>query len=139
MSSHSMPFFDSAEAATLHAIQASEKDPKQIASALWPDKSVPAARTALLNALNENRAERLTADQHMFVANYCGQYDWLYYASHKCRHSRPHQLTPEAETARINQALQDKARELRGLLDAIDSINAQVPERPSAHLSVVGA
>ncbi|MEN8821966.1 MAG: hypothetical protein ABF271_12775 [Abyssibacter sp.] len=137
MSSHSMPFFDSAEAATLHAIQASGKDPKQIAAALWPDKSVPAARTALLNALNENRAERLTADQHMFVANFCGQYDWLYYASHKCRHSRPHQLTPEAETARINQALQEKARELRGLLDAIDGLNTQKPAPAASPFRVV--
>lgn len=122
MSQQILPFFDSAEAATKHAIEASGKDPKEVGHALWPDKSPAAARTALLNALNENRAERLTADQHVFVANYCRRYDWLYYVAMQCSHSRPEHVTPAEVAARLQQQLFAKTDELRGLLTQIDAL-----------------
>ena len=123
-----MPFFESAEAATRHAIEASGKDPKEVASALFPDKTVSAARTLLLNALNENRAERLTADQHIFVANTCKQYHWLYFAAFKCGHTRPEQITPEARTAKLQSALFARASDMAKVLREIEDLRNAIAE-----------
>lgn len=123
---HALPFHESAEAATKHAIAASGKTVKQVGAALWPDKSADAARTALSNALNENRDERLTADQHIFIANFCGQYDWLYYAAHQCSHARPAQETPQARAAEVQAALFAKAAELRSLLNQIEALEPKL-------------
>ena len=126
MTQHALPFFDSSEAATKYAIEASGKDPKDVAHALWPDKSPAAARTALLNALNENRAERLTADQHVFIANYCRRYDWLYFVAMQCSHSRPEHITPAEVAARLQQQLFAKTDELRGLLSQIEALKPKL-------------
>jgi hypothetical protein len=111
-----MPFFESAEAATKHAIQASGKEIKDVASALWADKTVTRAQTDLLNALNENRAERLTADQHTFIANYCQRFEFLYYVAHRCSHARPAQVTPEARQAQQQESFRRLAGEMKALL-----------------------
>lgn len=126
MTAESFPFFDSSEAATRHAIEASGRDPKDVAHALWPDKNVAAARTALLNALNENRPERLTADQHAFVARYCQRYDWLYYVCYQLSHSRPVPQTAADQAAQIQTALFSKAEEMRGLLNQIELLKPKL-------------
>ena len=122
MSQESMPFFDSAEAATKHAIHSSGRNPKDVGSALFPDKTPDAARTALLNALNENRSERLTADQHIFIANYCQRFDWLYYCAHQCSHARPEQVTPEAKAAHIQAALVETVGQMKSLIGQFEAL-----------------
>jgi len=114
--------FDSSEAATRHAITASGRDPKDVGHALWPDKSPPAARTALLNALNESRAERLTADQHLFVARYCGDFSWLYYVCARANHSRPVLQAPENRALEILQRVDACKADLRGLLAQLENL-----------------
>ena len=114
-----LPFFDSAEAATRHAIEASGKTLKEVAVALWPDKTNDAARTLLANCLNENRPERLTADQHAFIAAFCGRFDWLYYLCHKCSHSRPEPIAPEDQRARLQ-------REFINSVDRLEIIRQQL-------------
>lgn len=126
MSNESFPFFESSEAATRHAIEASGRDMKDVAHALWPDRNPLAARTLLLNALNENRAERLTADQHAHVARICGRYDWLYYVCYQLGHSRPVPQTPADQAAEIQHALFKKAEEMRGLLNQIEQLKPKL-------------
>lgn len=121
-----MPWFDSAEAATKHAIQASGKNPKDVGNALWPDKTAAAAQTALLNALNENRNERLTADQHIFIANYCGRFDWLYYSAMQCNHSRPNPVTPEAKSAELQAEIVKAFGQMKGLISQFESLQQKV-------------
>lgn len=110
---HAMPWFESSEEATKHAIQASGKNLKTVASALWPDKSPTRAHTDLANALNESRPERLTADQHIFIANLCGQFDWLYFAADQCSHSRPHAIAKEDRQAQLQRDFIDAVKHLR--------------------------
>lgn len=105
MSQSELPFFDSAEAATRHSIEASGKSLKEVASALWPDRNIEAARTLLANCLNENRPERLTCDQHAFVAIFCARFDWLYYVCHRAGHSQPTAQTPEDQKAQVEAAI----------------------------------
>lgn len=126
MTQESMPFFDSAEEATRHAILVSGKNPKSVGAALWPDKTAEAARTALMNALNPNRDERLTADQHLFVANFCSQYDYVYYVCHRCNHSRPKLQTPEDQLERLRQDFYAATDLMKDLVSQIDSAKARL-------------
>lgn len=125
MTQQAMPFFDTAEEATKHAIHASGKSIKQVACALWPDKSPAAAQTALANALNEARSERLTFDQHIFIANYCGQFDVLRYAAHNCDHSQPIPQSPQEKAAQIQAALFAQLPSLRGMLEQLEALHAR--------------
>lgn len=125
MSQSELPFFDSAEAATRHAIEASGKTLKEVAGALWPDRNVEAARTLLANSLNDNRPERLTADQHIFIANYCRRYDWLYFACHSCSHSRPIQQTPEERKAQVEAAVLETVEHMRDLVKRYEGLLPQ--------------
>ncbi|MGB1561580.1 MAG: hypothetical protein ACPHN2_08795 [Sinimarinibacterium flocculans] len=125
MTQQRMPFFESAEDATRYAIAASGKAPKQIACALWPDKSPAAAHTALMNALNEGRSERLTFDQHLFIANFTGQYDVLRYAAHQCDHSQPVPQAPEEKAAQLQALLFQRAGELESVLASIKQLQAR--------------
>lgn len=126
MSQQRMPFFESAEDATRFAIAASGKAPKQIACALWPDKSPAAAHTALMNALNEGRSERLTFDQHLFVATYTGQFDVLRYAAMLCDHSQPVPQAPQEKAAQLQAALFSQAANLKGLLQQIEALQPKL-------------
>lgn len=125
MSESASPVFDSAEAATKHAIHASGHSVKAVASALWPDRSPAAAHTALLNALNENRAERLTFDQHLFVANFCHRFDLLHYAATRCNHTPPQPCTPAQQVAQIQAAICNQSDQLRALLTQLDLLRSK--------------
>lgn len=107
MSQQVLPFFDSDKAATKFAIQASGKAVKEVAAALWPNKTVERAQTDLLNALNDNRESQLSSEEHCFIANFCGQYDWLHYVAHRCSHSRPVRQTPAERSAQVQQVIEE--------------------------------
>lgn len=126
MNQQVMPFFESAEAATKHAIQVSGKTVKQVAAMLWPGKTVDAAQTRLANCLNESREEKLTADEHCRIADCCDSYEFLYYLCHRLNHSRPVQQTPTEQAAQLQAALFSKTDELRGLLAAIDLLKPKL-------------
>lgn len=119
MTQQSLPFFESDKAATKYAIQSSGKTPKAVAHALWPNKTVDRAQTDLLNALNDGRDEQLSTDEHIFVATYCGQFDWLFYVCHRCAHSRPVAQSPEEVSAQLQAALFQKADELDSVIQQI--------------------
>jgi hypothetical protein len=116
------PFYSTAEEATHHAILASGKNPKQVGCALYPDKTPEAAATALRNALNPNRDERLTADQHIFIANYVQRFDYVYYVAHRCNHSRPKHETPAEKAAELQEILFQKAEELTRVLEQVNKL-----------------
>lgn len=122
MSQQAMPFFESDKAATKYAIQASGKTPKEVAAALWPNKTVERAQTDLLNALNENRDSQLSTDEHIFIANYCGQFDWLYFSCHRCCHSRPVAQTPEDRKAQVEAAILETVDKMRALVKQFESV-----------------
>ena len=126
MTQQAMPFFESDKAATKYAIQASGKSMKDVAHVLWPMKTVERAQTDLLNALNDNRNEQLSTDEHISVARYCGQFDWLYYASHRCSHSRPMPVTPAEQAAVLQAALFDKAEELEKILAQVAQLKPKL-------------
>lgn len=118
-----LPFFESDKAATKYAIQQSGKSPKDVAHALWPNKTVERAQTDLLNALNENRESQLSTDEHIFIANLCGQYDWLYFACHRCSHSRPVAQTPDEQKAQVEAAILETVDRMERLVKDFKAIS----------------
>ena len=132
MNQQSMPFFDSAEAATKHAIQSSGKSIKQVAAHLWPGKTLDAAQTRLANCLNDSRDEKLTADEHAAVAEFCDSYEWLYYIAHRLNHSRPVQQTPEEKASQVQAAIVQTANQMRALLNQFDALQQPVKLRAVA-------
>lgn len=121
----SMPFFESAEAATKHAIQASGKTVKQVASHLWPGKSVDAAQTRLANCLNDSREEKLTADEHASIAVFCNSFEFLHYLCHRLNHSQPVKQTPEDQAAQVQAAIVETAGQMKVLLGRFETLQNQ--------------
>lgn len=119
-SQHAMPFYESAEDATQHAIRSSGKAPKAIASALWPSLAQASAYARLMNALNPDKAEKLTADEHAFIAEFCGQFDFLHYLAHRLSHSRPEPVAPEDQHARLQREFVAAVQHLSVLQKQLD-------------------
>lgn len=126
MTQQALPIYETGEEATKAAILNSGKTMQQVGHALWPERSVEAAATLLRNALNPNRDERLTSDQHLFVANFTGDYSWLYYCAHRCGHSQPVPVAPEDEQARLQREFVDAVRALGELQRRLDQNGARL-------------
>lgn len=132
MSQDVLPFFDSDKQATAHAILLSGKSRKDVAHALWSHKTVDRALSDLNVALNENRDEQLSSDEHAFIANYTGQYCWLHYACYRCSHSRPHLETPAEQVAEAQAAVFSEARAIVGRLNALLSLEPKLQKKARA-------
>lgn len=128
MTQETMPFFDSAEEATTHAIHASGQTFKQVGCAVYPEKTAEAAATALRNALNPNRDERLTFDQHLLIARHCNHYAVLRYACFKTSHSQPVIQTPTEEAARLQQQLFTVADQFKSLLAQVETLKPRLQQ-----------
>jgi hypothetical protein len=98
-----MPFFESAEDATHSAIIASRKPLKEVALSLWPSMKMDSAYARLRGALNHDRPEKLSADEHIFIANHCEQYHFLHYIENQCHHAGSQRVTPADELAHLQQ------------------------------------
>lgn len=116
-----MPFFESAENATYSAILASRKPLKEVALALWPSMKMDSAYARLKGALNEDRPEKLTADEHVFIANHCQQYHFLHYIEHQCHHAGTQAVAPEDELANLQH---DIVKGQHALTQALNRYNA---------------
>lgn len=132
MTQEAMPFFDSAEDATRYAVQASGKSPKAVAAALWPSLKADSAYARFMNALNPEKPEKLTADEHAFVAEFCQRFEFLYFMAHRLGHSRPVLQLPENQIAELQDALFAKGDELKSILAQIALIKPKLNRRPQA-------
>lgn len=110
-----MPFYESAEDATHSAILRSRIPPKEIAHALFPDLKMDSAYARLMGSIKHSRPEKLTADQHIFIANYCQEYDFLYYCAQNCHHSQPVSVEPEDELVRQEREFIESVKRLEKL------------------------
>jgi len=115
-------FHPSAEDATAAAIHKSGKAMKQIASDLWPSLKMDTAYARLRGCLNQERPEKLSADEHLAVARLCGQYDFLHYCANELSHSKPEPVAPEDERARLQREFVESTRALTKLAERIESI-----------------
>lgn len=118
-----MPFFETAEDATYSAIMRSGKSIKAIAIALWPSMKADSAYARLSGSLKGTRPEKLLSDEHLFIANFCGEYDWLYYNASACHHSRPEQIAPEDEKESLQREFISSVENLSRMANQIKALS----------------
>jgi len=114
-----MPFYESAEDATHSAILASRLPLKEVAAVLWPALKTDSAHARLRGSLNTDRPEKLTADEHIFIANHCQQFHFLHYTAQQCHHSQPVPVDPDDEKAELQKQFIRSVTELRQLAGRI--------------------
>lgn len=118
-----MPWFETAEDATTSAIQHSGKAFKEVAHALWPSMKMDSAYARLKGALNSERPEKLTADEHLFIANHCERYHFTAYVCAQTHHSQPDPIEPVDEAMELDRRIDANLRDVRKLLERRERLN----------------
>lgn len=111
-----MPWFETAEDATHNAIQHSGKSPKQVAHMLWPHLKQDSAYARLMGALKTDRPEKLTADEHICIAVFCGEFDFLHYVASQCHHTQPEPVDLEDEALELDRQIKVLLEDVSKLL-----------------------
>lgn len=126
------PLYDSAEEATQAAIVRSVKEFKEVAHAVFPSLAPPTAYARLKAALNPEKPEKLTADEHALIARFTGQFDFLYYLAHALSHSRPSPVSPEDEAAALRRQVLQLGSDLKRSLDRLEQVEVRSPLRAAS-------
>lgn len=128
------PFHETAEDATSSAIIRSGKSFKEVAHETWPSMPIDTAYARLKNCLRHDAREKLLADEHVFIANLVGEFDFLFYVAQKCHHTQPNPVEPEDEKAQLYRevisAVKRSEQLAQRLGDLIQSEGAR-PKRPA--------
>lgn len=114
--------YETAEEATEAALLRSGKTHKEVATAVFPKIKPVTAYMRLKHGLHPGRAEKLTADEHLRVARFCGEYDFVYYGAHICGLKLVPLVSADEEFRRLSDAYNskiDELRELRGMMEAL--------------------
>lgn len=77
---------------------------KSVACKLWPEKTPDSAHRTLLDCLNENRAEKLSPEQLIFLIRLgreVGCHSAINFISHQGGYSDPQPVEPEDEKAQL--------------------------------------
>lgn len=81
---------------------------KKVGQLLWPEKSVEKAQNALLSALNEDRSEKLTPDQGLFIMRLAREKDEHLAINFICDslgYSRPAPIPKASDHERIMKSI----------------------------------
>lgn len=95
---------------------------KSVACKLWPEKTPDAAQRTLLDALNDNRPEKLSPDQVLLLIRLgreVGCHAAINYVSRDGGYSDPQPIEPEDEKAKL-------MREFIAAQKAMSAISAQL-------------
>lgn len=126
-------WYDSGEQACDAAILKSGKKAKEIANALWPGMKMDSAYARLKNALNADKAEKLTLDEIIHICRLTGHYDPLFYMADELSHTRPTYRSAKDQEAQLATEAARLASQVGRLMDRLDKINArkvEVDEKP---------
>lgn len=128
MQQTALPFYESANEATNSAILRSGKTHQQVAVMLRPElTNVASAYAWLKNALKDDpdAREKLSGEQHILIANYCGEYDWLFYSCNQCHHSQPVPVEPADEAMELDREISAELKLLNRLLKQRGKVELQ--------------
>lgn len=89
--------YESIEDALMYSIMSANKSYKEIAARLWPSDNIENAHRRLHEALNSSRRQKLSADEIIFICNYCNRYDAIHYMEDECLLTRSTKKVVEVE------------------------------------------
>lgn len=98
-----MDAFDSVNDALIECVKAAGGS-KMVGHRLWPEKAVDAAQRHLLACLNDGKAERLTPDQVLLVAQLArdvGCHAYASYCARRLSYAEPLPIEPRDELAEL--------------------------------------
>ena len=101
---------------------------KVVGHRLWPDKTVDAAQRHLLNCLEEGRAERLSPDKVMLVAELAraaGCHAFMEHCSQRLHYAAPQPVQPADEADDLRRQMLEMGKTLQSALSRLEAI-----ERP---------
>lgn len=132
-----MPWYESAEDATSTALtkgramilsrvnNKKQNHFKVAAVALWPWlNNEDSAYARLKDALNPDRPVKLTADEHIFLANLAQEYDYLRYTEAKCHHAGTQPVKPEDEQIQLQQIILQSQLALTQALNRFNALRS---------------
>ncbi len=119
-------FYDSAEKAIDNAILQSGKGFKAVAGALWPSLKDDTAYARLKNCLRDDKPEKLTLDEIIFICQFTGRADPLYYMADELSHSRPEPRAAEEIVAGLAGQLQQIFQMASPIMDQIERVQKQI-------------
>lgn len=101
-------------------ISHSEKETKEVACFLFPDRKPASAYARLQACLNPEKDERLTFGQIIAAMIFCDRFDPLYYACEETMHGRPPVRSRVDEEANIFTVISNAATVMERALKKLD-------------------
>lgn len=98
---------------------------KAVANKLWPEKTPDSAHRTLLDCLNENRAEKLSPEQVLFILRIgreVGCHSAVNYMTRESGYSDPQPIEPEDEKAKLMREFITASKAMSALTDRLANI-----------------
>jgi hypothetical protein len=102
---------------------------KQVAAAMWPDLAPDNAQRKLLNALDENRAEKLSPSQAMFIfklARNKGYHDGMAFVLADMGYAAPIPIDPRDEATELLRQIAEGQKLLASQMERFSSIQPRL-------------
>ena len=103
---------------------------KQVGHKIWPEKTVDAAQRHLLSCLSEGRAERLSPDQVLLLAQLArdaGCHAYMHYCAQRLAYQAPVPQEPQQLLAELQRQFSNSVAQQQVLLGQIQQLMCQVP------------
>lgn len=124
MSQQEQLFYEDIYDALRAAVQAAG-GAKMVGPKLWPNKPVPEAQRALLDALNRDRDRKLDPEEQLMVlrlAREAGFHAGIRFICEQLGYSIPLPLDPQDERAQLQRDFIDAVKEARAIGDRLERL-----------------
>lgn len=102
---------------------------KSVACKLWPEKTPDSAHRTLLDCLNENRAEKLSPEQVLFllrIGREVGCHSAINYLTREAGYSDPQPIEPEDEKAKLMREFIAAQKAMSLIADKLGNVGLRV-------------
>jgi len=127
-----MDAFDTATDAIIECVKAAGGS-KAVGHKLWPEKTVDAAQRHLPACLNDSKAERLTPDQVLLVAQLAravGCHAYANYCARRLSYAEPQPIEPRDELADLLRQSIEARRESQQRDERIERLLEAIEKKP---------
>lgn len=102
---------------------------KKVGALLFPEKTMELAQRLLLACLNDDRPEKLSPDQALFVmrlAKDAGCHIGIEYLCQSLSYSRPTPIEPKDEMAELQRQFIEASKHISAMAERIEKLSGQV-------------
>lgn len=104
-------------------------EPKAVAKAMRPEKTMDDARTWLLNCLNPDRPEKFDPEQILWIlkeSRKSGCHAAMAYIARECGYADPQPVEPDDERAALQREFVETGKTLKTLLARMERVGMKV-------------